>query len=204
MLARQICLAMLTLWSLSARAADPWCSPHGRDVFSFAWTPVSKKDAQHGRVHITEAATGKTIQVLDDVENYYASDDAFGVGDLNHDGCPDLTIVSSVAAIGNESSTAYLYDSASRTFVLNAALSDIGGLSPDPRDGNCVLGSWKGGAEDFYGSRSCWVKGKLVLQSESSVTPLVGQDGQLKCYQHIETKYRAGKKTRRKTCTKQL
>jgi len=204
MLARQLCLVLLALWSLSAQAADPWCRPEGKDAFSFEWEPVSKKDPQHGRVHIKETASGKTVQVLDDVASYYGGENAFGIQDFNHDACPDLAIVSEVAAIGNESSAVYLYEPANRRFVLHAGLSDIGGLALDPSDSNCVLGSWKGGAEDFYASRSCWVKGKLVLTSEWSVTPLVNKEGKFQCYQHIDTTYRAGKKKTRETCTKKL
>lgn len=53
-------------------------------------------------------------------------------------------------------------------------------------------------------SRSCRVKGQLVLMREWTVTPLVNRKGAFQCYQHIDTTYKAGKKQTRKTCTKQL
>lgn len=207
MTAKRISLALLALtlcWCASARAADPWCSAAGQPLLRFTWTPASESDAQHGRVHIQEAASGKTVQVIDAVENYFGNDDGLRVADFNHDRCPDLAIISSVAAIGNESSAVYVYDPASRTFVLHAALSEIGGLALDARDSNCVTGSWKGGADDFFATRSCWVKGRLVLQSESSVSPLLDSEGRLQCYQRTETTYRAGRKQTRQRCTKHI
>lgn len=169
-------------------------------MLSFEWEPKDKAEPQLGSVGIKNTASGKTVQVLDNVERYSA-DTPFGTQDLNNDGCRDLVVTSSVAGIGNESKTVFLYSPKKRRFVLSDALSAIGGLEIDPRDKNCVTGSWKGGAADFYSAKHCWSKGKLMLRSEASVSPMLREDGGLNCYQHVNTEYRAGKKRTRKDCT---
>lgn len=204
MACNKLVFALLGLWSLSARAADPWCSPQGSRAFSFEWAPQDSAQPSLGSVHIKSTSTGKTIQVLDDVENYHANGDAFRYRDWNNDGCGDLLVVSSVAGIGNESNAIYLYNPKRRRFVLNKALSEIGGLDMDQRDKNCVTGFWKGGAANFYTSKHCWRNGKLVIRNEYTVGPLIDADGNLKCYRHVTTEYRGGKKKVKKSCTKEL
>lgn len=197
-------IAMLCCSSLSAWAADPWCSPRGKPAFTFEWLAKGKANPDLGSVRIRDAA-GKTVQVLADVENYYRDSESFGTGtDFNNDGCADLTVTSSVAGIGNRSSTVFLYNPRTRRFEANEALSTIGGLALDPKDKNCVNGDWKGGAEDMYASRHCWKAGKLVLMSEYQVSPLYGPEGEFACYEHVETEYRGGKKREKKSCTKEF
>ncbi|MBD8530533.1 hypothetical protein IFT83_11155 [Massilia sp. CFBP 13647] len=197
-------VAMLCCCSLSAWAAAPWCSPRGKPAFTFQWVARDKADPALGSVRIKDAA-GKTVQVLADVENYYADSKSFDTGtDFNNDGCADLVVTTSVAGIGNESLAVFLYNPRTKRFEANEALSNIGGLELDPKDRNCVTGGWKGGAEDMYSSRHCWKQGQLVMISEYKVSPLYGPEGEFTCYEHVETEYRGGEKREKKSCTKEF
>lgn len=198
----KLLFTLLGLWSTAVSAADPWCSARGNEVLSFEWTPTDAAEPRIGSVRVQHADSGKTVQVLKNVENYRDNSDSFRYQDLNNDGCRDLLVTSSVAGIGNESNTVFLYSPRTKRFVLSKALTDIGGLDVDRRDKNCVTGFWKGGAADFYTSRHCWRHGKLVIKSEYSVSPVVkaGRD----CYLHITTEYRDGKKRMKRSCTKEL
>lgn len=170
----------------------------------FAWVPAAA-NAQPGRVDVIDVRTGRTAQRIENVENYNADLDEGGLEarDLNNDGCADLVVTNSVAPIGNRSVTVYLYDRARHRFVANEALSAIGDPSLDERDRNCVTGSWKGGAENAYGSRHCWRGGRLVLVSEYSLSPLYDKEtGEFACYEQVETTYVGKKKRVRRTCTK--
>jgi hypothetical protein len=197
-------LAVLSSCSPSAWAADPWCGPHPEEVLRFKWLPNGDGESQVGSVQVEDIKTGKIIQVLDNVENYRADSESLYSRDFNHDGCGDLAVTSAVAAIGNENSSIFLYDRARRRFVFNQVLSDIGGIDIDPRNPNCVTGSWKGGAENMYAATHCWQKGKLVLQSEYSLAALVDEEGNLACYEKIDTTYVNGRKKVRKRCTKTI
>jgi hypothetical protein len=196
-------LTVLASCSPSARAEDPWCGKHPEKVLRFKWLPKGGAEAQVGSVQIEDIKTGKIIQVLENVENYRASSESLSSRDFNNDGCGDLVVISAMAAIGNENSSVFLYDRASRRFVFNEVLSDIGGIDIDPRNPNCVTSSWKGGAENMYASTHCWRKGRLVLQSEFSLTPLVDEEGNFTCYEQIDTTYVRGRKKIRKRCTKE-
>lgn len=198
-------VALLCCWCLSAAAADSWCRPGGASALRFEWVPGGGPEPGVGSVRIKDRS-GKTVQVLDGVENYYYRDsDAFrSSADFNNDGCPDLAVTRSKAAIGNESATVFLYRPATKRFVLNKVLSGIGGLNVDGRDRNCVTGEWKGGAEDVYTTRHCWRKGKLVPTNEHSVSPLYNREGMLDCYEHVVTDYRGGRKRTRTSCTKEF
>jgi hypothetical protein len=159
---------------------------------------------ENGSVRVRDAA-GKVVQVLDDQENYYHDTDALGTGvDFNNDGCPDLKVTNSVAGIGNESLSVFLYNPATRRFEFNRASSDLGGLDLDSRDPNCVTGFWKGGAVDMHSERHCWKKGKLVKEREWTVSARYNGEGEFQCYQHEETIYRGGKKHTHTDCTKAL
>lgn len=194
--------AMLCCLATQAWAADPRCRAGAVPAFTFEWVARDKAEPSVGSVRVRDAA-GKVVQVLDGLENYGADSDALGTGrDFNNDGCPDLVVTASVAAIGNESAAAFLYNPATRRFERNQALSDIGGLDLDPRDPNCVTGFWKGGADDMVSSRYCWRKGKLVMESQSGVSPRYDGEGTFQCYEHVETIYRGGKKRTHTDCTK--
>jgi len=187
-----------------ARAADPWCGPHPEEVLRFKWLPKDGAEPQLGSVQIEDVKNGKIMQVIENLENYRGDSESLSARDFNNDGCGDLVVTSAIAAIGNESSSVFLYDRSSRRFVFNQALSDIGGLDIDPRNRNCVTSSWKGGAENMYSAVHCWQKGKLVLQSESSLALLVDEDGNVACYEKIDTTYVNGRKKIRKRCTKTI
>lgn len=201
---KKLLCALLSLWSASVWAADPWCSSRDTPAFSFEWAPKDKADPRLGSVTVKNSSSGQTLQFLDNVENYHDNSEAFRNTDLNNDGCGDLLVVSSVGGIGNESKTVFLYNPQSRRFVLHKVLSEIGGLEVDHRDKNCVTGSWKGGASSFGTVKHCWRGKKLVKQSEYSVKPRLGEDGNLQCYEHVATEYRAGKKNVKKSCTQEL
>ena len=109
-----------------------------------------------------------------------------------------------MAGIGNETSTVFLYDRESKRFIYSDVLSEIGGLDIDSRNKNCVVSFWKGGAEDIYTAQYCWSKGKLLKKNEYSVSPIFGEDGAVKCYEHVETTYMGDKKKTKKTCTKEF
>lgn len=195
---------MLCCWTMSACAADPWCSAGAQPALSFEWLPKDKAEPSLGSVRIRDA-NGRIVQVLENVENYREDSASLGTGtDFNNDGCPDLVVTSSMAAIGNESVTAFLYNPRTRRFELSEALSAVGGLQLDSRDRNCVTGDWKGGAQDVYSQRLCWSKGKLVLESEYDVSPRYNKEGEFQCFLHTETVYRGGKKRERTKCTKEF
>jgi hypothetical protein len=81
-------------------------------------------------------------------------------------------------------------------------LSEIGGLDIDPKDKNCVTSFWKGGAADIGFAQYCWSNGTLLKRKEYSVSPLINEDdGELACYEHIETTYTNGKAETKRTCT---
>lgn len=204
MVFQKVLVALMGLWSVSAWAADPWCSARENRVHSFAWTATDKAEPRLGTVHVKHVDSGKTVQVIPNVENYHDDSDAFRFTDFNNDRCPDLLVTSSVAGIGNESNTVFLYDRKRRKFVLSKTLSEIGGLNIDRRDKNCVTGFWKGGAADFYTSKHCWRNGRLVIKREYSVGPVVNADGEQQCYQHITTEYHGGKKKVKKRCTQEF
>lgn len=197
-------LAVLCWYPPSARAADPWCGPHPEEVLRFKWLPKGGVESQVGSVQIEDIKNGKIIQVLDNVENYRADSESLTSRDFNNDGCGDLVVTSAVAAIGNETSSVFLYDRTRRRFVFNKVLSDIGGIDIDPHNPNCVTGSWKGGADDMYATTHCWRKGKLVLQNEYSLTTRLDQEGNVACYEKVETTYVRGQKKIRKRCTKDI
>jgi hypothetical protein len=205
MLWARLAIALLCCWAASAFAADPWCRPGGASALRFEWIPASKAEPRVGSVRIKDES-GKTVQVLDAVENHYGGSE-LPLGrrdDFNNDGCPDLAVTNSIAGIGNESLTVFLYDPRAKRFEENEALSGIGGLNVDPHDRNCVNGEWKGGAEDVYTSRHCWRRGKLVPIKEYSVSPLYNRKGELACYEHVETTYRGGRKRTRTRCTQKF
>lgn len=200
--------SMLIIFSLSclptaALAADRWCSPAKGHAYSFAWESAGAADSGPGSVRVSNAAGG-TVQILANVENYSGSQELSKIHDYNNDGCDDLAIVSSVAGIGNESNTVFLYDRTRQRFVRSKILSAIGGLELDPRDRNCVTGFWKGGAMDFYTSRHCWKNGKLLIEKEYTVSAVSSEDGTQSCYLHVNTTYRGGKKKVAKRCTQEF
>ena len=201
---KSLIIALMYCWSIAVWAADPWCSERGADVFKFEWVPKDEKDSQFGSVKVEDALTGETLQVLENVDNYYGNGNSLSIKDLNNDGCGDLVVLSSVAGIGNETSTVFLYDRESKRFIYSDVLSEIGGLDIDSRNKNCVVSFWKGGAEDIYTAQYCWSKGKLLKKNEYSVSPIFGEDGAVKCYEHVETTYMGDKKKTKKTCTKEF
>lgn len=197
-------LVFLCCAPLPAMAADPWCSVRGKPALTFAWQPANQAEPSVGRVLVRDAA-GKTVQVLDKLENYGGSSDSLRTeADFNNDGCRDLVVTNSVAGIGNETISVFLYQPGKRRFVLNEALSEIGGLELASDDRNCVTGSWKGGAMDMYTSRQCWVKGRLVMKSEYQVSARYKEDGEVQCYEHVETAYRGGRKHTKTSCTQEF
>lgn len=201
---RAAAMAMLCCCALPAMAADPWCSARATPALTFEWQSANKAEPTVGRVLVKDAS-GKTVQVLDKLENYYGSSESLrSEADFNNDGCRDLVVTNSVAGIGNESKSVFLYQPATRRFVLNEALSEIGGLELDRDDKNCVTSFWKGGAADMYFARHCWNKGKLLIQRESEVSPRYKEDGEVQCYEHVETEYRGGRKRTRTDCTKEF
>lgn len=177
-----------------AWAADPWCGPRREEVLRFKWLPKVGVESPVGKVQIEEIKKGKIIQELDNVENYRADSESLYTRDFNNDGCDDLVVTSAMSAMGNETSSVFLYDRTRRRFVFNKELSEIGGIDIDPRVPNCVTSSWKGGADDRYAATHCWRKGKLVLESEYSLTTLVDEEGNVACYEQIDTTYVRGKK----------
>lgn len=183
-------------------AADPWCTAQESEVLSFEWIPTDKAEPRIGDIRIQHVASGRTLQVIRNVENYSDDSNSFRYRDLNNDRCRDMLVTSSVGGIGNESMTVFLYDRRRKRFVLSKALSEIGGLDVDRLDKNCVTGFWKGGAADFYTSKHCWRDGKLVIKREYSVSPVVTAGRQ--CYLHTTTEYHGGKKSVKKSCTKEL
>lgn len=189
---------------MSAWASDPWCSAGKTPAFNFEWQPKDQEEPSFGSVVIKDTS-GNTIQVLDDIDNYRGdAESLYANTDFNNDGCPDLVVTSFVGASGNETLTAFLYDRKTQRFAYSEALSNIGGLQLDPRNKNCVTASGKGGADTVYSERHCWSKGKLVLKSESKSVALYDDNGQLKCYQHVDTEYRGGKKRTRTSCTSEF
>ena len=197
-------IALLCCWSVSAWAADPWCGTSGSPAYTFEWQPKNEAEPRLGSVRVRDAA-GRTVQVLDAIENYHASGDMLGTNrDFNGDRCPDLVVTNSVAGIGNESLSVFLYQPASRRFVFNEALSAIGGLDVDARDKRCVTGFWKGGAADVHTERHCWRKGKLVLVEAYDVSPRYNEAGELQCYEHETATYHGGRKRVRRECTKEF
>jgi hypothetical protein len=201
---KSLSIAMLCCWCVPAWALDPWCGVRNSSAYSFEWLPDSEADTRVGSVRIKDAA-GAVVQVLDKLENYHASSEMLGTSrDFNGDGCADLVVTNSVAGIGNESLSVFLYQPQRGRFVLDEALSAIGGLDVDPRDKRCVTGFWKGGAADIHTERHCWRKGKLVMVQEYSVSPLYNEEGALRCYEHVTIDYRGGKKRKRRECTKEL
>lgn len=173
-------------------------------AYTFEWVPENEAELKLGSIRIRDA-TGRTVQMLEKLENYYADSEQFATyRDFNNDRCPDLVVTNSVAGIGNESLSVFLYQPASRQFVFNAALSNIGGLDVDPRDKRCVTGFWKGGADDIHTEQHCWRKGKLVLVEEYAVSPRYNAESKLECYEHVTVTYRAGKKRQRRDCTEEF
>ncbi|KQQ96922.1 FG-GAP repeat protein [Massilia sp. Leaf139] len=199
-------LALLCCASLPAWAADPWCSARGKPALTFEWVPKDQADPKLGSVRIKDVS-GKTVQVIDEMENYYGDSESDSESfdtrtDFNNDGCPDLVVTGSIAGIGNESQVVFLYERRTRRFAANEALSNIGGLELDPKDRNCVGGSWKSGADSVYTSRHCWKNGKLVMTNEYRMSPRLSPAGEFACYEHVETEYRDGRKRTKTSCTK--
>ena len=155
-------LLLVCLVPVAALAAGRGC---GAQV-AFRWVPKDADAPSSGSVHVVDARSSRTVQVLDGVTNHYGDDGGLFARDLDNDGCPDLVVTSDVAPIGNTSSTVYLYDRVRGRFVFNEALSAIGNISVDGRDPGCVMGDWKGGAEDVGGERYCWRKGRLVKTND--------------------------------------
>ena len=188
---------------MSVWAADPWCNARDSRAYQFDWLPKHKPEESIGSVLIKDAS-GKIVQVLDNVENYHRSRESLDTSrDFNNDSCADLLVTRNVGATGNESVDAFLYNRKTKRFEVSKALSTIGGLDIDPRDKNCVTSSWKGGAMDFYAAQHCWNKGKLVMESEETVWPTYNDEDELQCYYHTKISYRGGKKRERTKCTKQ-
>lgn len=190
------CLAPLAGW-----AANPACGVPVR----FAWSQTDAADPHMGRIDVLEKRGGQVVQTIAGVENYYGDveDGMLATQDLNNDGCPDLVVTSSVAAIGNRSVTVYLYDRRRRQFVYHEGLSAIGDPAVDSREPACVIGSWKSGAVDMGSSRHCWRKGRLVLVSEYSLSARYNEaaDG-VACYAQKETTWVKGRKRVREWCSK--
>lgn len=204
MLWKRLSIAMLCCWCMSAWAANPWCSPAGTSALTFEWVPKDKAEPSIGSVRIRDAS-GKIVQVLDNLTNEYGNSESLRSDrDFNRDGCPDLIVTADMAAIGNESVDAFLYDSRKKRFILHKGLSALGGLDLDPENQNCVTSTWKGGAADIYWAQHCWNKGKLVIQREYDVSPMYNTEGEFQCYQHIATDYRGGKKRERTDCINTL
>lgn len=197
----KLLIVLLGCCALPTWAADPWCTARGKAALRFEWLPQAA-DGALGSVRIVRADSGKTLQVIEHVENYRADGESLDTRDFNNDGCGDLAVLAHMAGIGNASSTVYLYDRKRRQFVENAALSNIGGLELDERDRNCVNGGWKTGADRVQTERHCWSGGKLVLKGRYSMAPRIGDDGEFECYEHVETEYIRGRAKTRKTCTK--
>ncbi|WP_338765633.1 hypothetical protein [Massilia sp. METH4] len=166
---RTIFIALLGLASAPAWSAGKQCDPDAKNTFTFTWIPKTASVPTAGSMRITDRAD-RTVQVLDNLEYYYGDSEDSGNlvdgRDYNNDGCGDLVLVSSVAAIGNTSNTAFLYDPVRRRFVEHEGLSVIMGLDIDPRDRRCVTGFGKGGAVDIHTARHCWSNGRLVLKEE--------------------------------------
>jgi hypothetical protein len=182
----------------SALAAGKVCDAH----VAFQWVPTDAQTPSAGSVHVVDARSGRTTQVLDGLQNWQGDANGLFARDLNNDGCPDLVVTTDVAPIGNTSSAVYLYDRTSRRFVFSEALSAIGNVNVDSRDPDCVTGDWKGGAEDVGGERYCWRKGKLVKTNEYGVRPLYDKEtGEFSCYEHVETTYAGGRKREHWYCT---
>jgi hypothetical protein len=191
------CFAALV--PIAASAAGKTCDAR----FEFRWAPQDANAPSTGRVDVVDTRSGRTVQVLDGLQNYQGDDNGLSAQDLNNDGCADLIVTVEVAGIGNTSSAVYLYDPVRRRFAFDEALSAIGNLARDSRDPNCVTGDWKGGAEDVGGERYCWRKGKLVKTHEYSVRPLYDREtGEFSCYEHVDTTYVDGRKRVRRNCTK--
>jgi len=202
---RQAVAALAWLMPAAAAVAAPAAGAACGVPVRFAWVPADAADPHVGRVDVIEARGGRVVQTIGGVENYYgdAEDGALAAQDLNNDGCPDLVVTSSVAAIGNRSATVYLYDRGRRRFVYHEGLSTIGDPTVDDRDPNCVTTSWKGGAEDSYSGRHCWRGGRLVLVSDYSLSPLYDKEtGEFACYEQVETTYVGKRKRVRRKCTK--
>ena len=196
-----LCIALLSALPCAGRAAGASCGAPER----FAWVAADAAGARSGRLDVVELRSGRTVQRIEVPENYFAGQADGGVEslDLNNDGCADLIVTRDMAAIGNRMVTVYLYDRARRRFVPNKALSDIGDPTLDERDPNCVIGLWRGGAEDFYSSRHCWRGGRLVLVSDYSQTPLYDKaSNEFACYEVVETTYTGKRKHERRRCTK--
>jgi hypothetical protein len=70
MLWARLTIALLCCWAASVSAADPWCRPGGASALRFEWVPANKAEPKIGSVRIKDVS-GKTVQVLDAVENYY-------------------------------------------------------------------------------------------------------------------------------------
>ncbi|HEX8601538.1 MAG TPA: hypothetical protein VF774_02760 [Pseudoduganella sp.] len=204
---RTMFITLLGLASGPAWSAGKQCSLDAKAMFTFVWIPQTAAEPNSGSMRITDRA-GRTVQVLDNLEYYYGDRESAGdlvdTRDFNNDGCGDLVVTNSVAAIGNTISTAFLYEPASRRFVEHEAMSGIMGLDIDPLDKRCIAGFSKGGAADFSYAQYCWSKGKLVLKQESSVSGLVNPEGEPTCYLHTKTTYHNGKKKTREKCTKDL
>ena len=199
----KLSIAMLCCWSMSAWAADPWCNARDSPAYQFEWLPKNRTEESIGSVLIKDAS-GKIVQVLDNVENYHHVSESLNTGsDFNNDGCADLVVTSSIAPTGNESRMAFLYNPTTRRFELSKTLSDLVGLELDTRDKNCVTSFAKGGAMDFYAAQHCWSKDKLGMKSEETVWPTYNDEGELECYYHTKISYRGGKKRVRTKCTKQ-
>ncbi|WP_322400283.1 XAC2610-related protein [Massilia luteola] len=198
---KRVLAGLAGLVPLAALAAGPACDAHA----GFAWRPADAGAPASGSVHVVDTRTGRTVQVLDGVQNYYGNDDGLFAQDLNNDGCPDLVVTTEVAPIGNRTSTIYLYDRASGRFVFSEALSAIGDINVDSRDPNCLTGDWKGGADDVGGERYCWRKGKLVKTNDYSVRPMYDKKtGTFSCFEHSETTHAGGRKRERRDCTKRF
>ena len=194
-------IAMLCCCSLPAWAADAWCSSRETPALTFAWQPKNQADPTLGSVQVKDAS-GTIVQVIENLENYHGDSELLRTStDLNNDGCADLVVTYDLAAIGNESAKAFLYNPNTRQFDFSKALSDIGGLDLDPLDKRCVTGTWKGGEADMVSTRHCWSKGKLLIDSEHDVSARYNREGEFQCYLHVETHYRGGKKRKRTSCT---
>lgn len=203
MLRKIVPMALLCCCPLSALATTSSCGLRGKPAFSFDWLPQDRAEPSVGSVRVRHAS-GKTVQVLGNLENHYGDSASLQTrSDFNNDGCADLALTNSVGGMGTAGLTVFLYDPATGRFKRNRTLSDIGNLSIDPRDKNCVTGSWKTGADHYRGSRHCWTRGKLVLTEEYAVSPRTNEAGELQCYEQVTTTYRRGKKHERRACTKE-
>lgn len=201
---KKLMMAVFCSSSLSAWAANPQCSAGKKTEFKFEWQPEVSLQARAGRVLVKDTA-GKIVQTLEGLENFRETSESLGTGrDFNNDGCPDLVVTSGLSGIGNETVTVFLYNPRTRRFEKSKRLSNLGGLDVDPRDKNCVTGSWKTGADSFHFERHCWLKGRLVLMSEEKDSAVLDSAGRLQCYRHVQSDYRDGKKRTRTNCTKEM